>query len=203
MPILFLIRHGVNDFTAKRLVGRKPGVHLNEKGQEQACLVAESLKSVPFQMVYSSPLERAVETAEPLIQILGEKIIILDSLAELDFGDWTGKSLRSLRKLPEWNLLMTDPGWGFPGGESLLEVRKRVRQMVAEVTSKAGKKDRIAIFTHGDVIRLSVEYLLGMEMGGFHHLHVDTASLTIIEYRDGKSRLLGLNLQPPYVLPQT
>ncbi len=203
MPFLFLIRHGVNDFTGKRLVGRKPGVHLNEKGQEQARLVVESLLIVPFRNIYSSPLERAVETAEPLAQKLGKDIIILDSMAELDFGDWTGKSLRSLRKLPDWKSLMTDPEWRFPGGESLPKVRSRVREMIAEVTSKAGKKDRIAIFTHGDVIRLSVEYLLGMEIGGFHHLHVDTASLTIIEYHDGKSRLLGLNLQPPYVLPPT
>ena len=203
MPFLFLIRHGVNDFTGKRLVGRKPGVHLNEKGREQACLVAESLKIVPFRKIYSSPLERAVETAEPLAQESSKEIIILGSLAELDFGDWTGKSLRNLHKLPDWKLLLTDPEWRFPGGESLPEVRNRVREMITEVTSKAGKKDRIAIFTHGDVIRLSVEYLLGMEIGGFHHLHVDTASLTIIEYHDGKSRLLGLNLQPPYVLPPT
>jgi len=203
LPILFLIRHGENDFTGKRLVGRKPGVHLNEKGQEQACLVAESLKIIPFQKLYSSPLERAVETAEPLARITGKKIIVLDSLAELDFGDWTGKTLRSLRKLPEWKLLMADPKWGFPSGESLPAVRNRVREMIANVTAKAGKKDRVALFTHGDVIRLSVEYLLGMETGGFHQLHVDTASLTIIEYQDNKSRLLGLNLQPPYGLPPT
>jgi len=203
MPILLLIRHGDNNFTGKRLVGRKPGVHLNKKGQEQAYLVAESIKIIPFRKIYSSPLERAVETAEPFARIIGKKILILDSLAELDFGDWTGKTLRSLRKLPDWKLLMTDPGWGFPGGESLPTVRDRVRDMITEVTAKAGKNDRVVLFTHGDVIRLSVEYLLGMETGGFHQLHVDTASLTIIEYRDGKSRLLGLNLQPPYILPPT
>ena len=97
---------------------------LMRRGRNRLALVAESLKIVPFRKIYSSPLERAVETAEPLAQKLGKEIIILDSLAELDFGDWTGKSLRSLRKLPDWKSLMTDPEWRFPGGESLPEVRK-------------------------------------------------------------------------------
>jgi len=202
MPILYLIRHGKNDFTGKRLVGRRPGVHLNERGREQAALVAESLKTIKFRKIFSSPLERAVETAEPLAQALGKKISRLDLLAEVDFGSWTGQTLRSLRKLPEWHNLMSDPEWGFPGGESLPGVRERVSLMLAEVTGSSGKNDRIALFTHGDIIRLAMETLLEMPAGGFHRFHVDTASLTIAACGEGKPRLLAFNLQPPYVLPE-
>lgn len=202
MAILFLIRHGENDFTGKSLVGRRPGVHLNNRGREEASLVAESLKTIKFGRIYSSPLERAVETAEPLARSLKKKIIVLDSLAEVDFGEWTGKQLRVLRKLPEWKDLMTDPGWGFPGGETLPAVRERVRQMLSEVTTGTRKKDKIALFTHGDIIRLALENLLEMPAGGFHKFHVDTASLSIVACGDGKPRLLGFNLQPPYVLPK-
>jgi len=202
MPILYLIRHGKNDFTGKRLVGRRPGVHLNERGREQAALVAESLKTIKFRKIFSSPLERAVETAEPLAQALGKKISRLDLLAEVDFGSWTGQTLRSLRKLPEWHNLMSDPEWGFPGGESLPGVRERVSLMLAEVTGFSGKNDRIALFTHGDIIRLAMETLLEMPAGGFHRFHVDTASLTIAACGEGKPRLLAFNLQPPYVLPE-
>jgi broad specificity phosphatase PhoE len=202
MPTLYLIRHGENDFTGKSLVGRRPGVHLNDRGREQAALVADSLKTIKFRKVYSSPLERAVETASPLAGKIGRKVILLDSLAEVDFGVWTGQSLRELRKLPEWKDLMTDPDWGFPGGESLPSVRERIRQMLSTVTGEAGKNDRIALFTHGDIIRLALETLLEMPVGGFHKFHVSTASLTVVALGLDKPRLQGFNLQPPYVLPE-
>lgn len=202
MPTLFLIRHGENDFTGKSLAGRQPGVHLNEEGTRQALLIAESLKAVKFRRIYSSPLERTVETAGPLAKALGKKTILLDSLAEVDFGVWTGQTLRGLRKLPAWEELMTNPEWGFPGGETLMAVRKRVRGMIAEVTAGLGKNDRIALFTHGDIIRLSLEVLLEMPPGGFHKFNVSTGSLTIVVLHEGRARLLGFNLQPPFVFPE-
>jgi broad specificity phosphatase PhoE len=202
MPVLFMVRHGDNDFTGKRLVGRKRSVSLNDHGREQACLVRNSLQKVKFRHIYSSPLERAVETATPLAQAVGKTIELLESLSEVDFGTWTGHSLRTLHRLPEWNDLMTDPDWGFPGGESLPEVRMRVRAMLEEVTSRAGKKDRIIMFTHGDIIRLAMEQLLELPPGGFHKFSVDTASLTILTVHDGKTRLLGFNLKPPYIFPE-
>jgi broad specificity phosphatase PhoE len=97
---------------------------------------------------------------------------------------------------------MSDPEWGFPGGETLPAVRERVRRMLAEVTGSAGKHDRIVLFTHGDIIRLAMETLLEMPAGGFHRFHVDTASLTVAACGEGKPRLLAFNLQPPYVLPK-
>ncbi len=100
MPILYLIRHGENDFTGKRLVGRRPGVHLNERGQNQALLVGESLSSVKFRKIYSSPLERAVETAAPLSEALGRKIIVMDSLAEVDFGVGPGNPFACCASCP-------------------------------------------------------------------------------------------------------
>jgi broad specificity phosphatase PhoE len=202
MPVLFLIRHGENDYTGKRLVGQRKGVSLNDRGKEQARLVSESIKQVKFLHIYSSPLERAMETATPLAGVLGKKVEVLGSLSEVDFGAWTGKSLRSLRKLPEWNELMTNPEWGFPGGETLTQVRARVNQMLEVVTVKAGKNERVALFTHGDIIRLALERLLEMPPGGFHKFMVDTASLTIVTLKDGKARLLGFNLQPPYIVPK-
>ncbi len=97
---------------------------------------------------------------------------------------------------------MTDPDWCFPGGESLPAVRERVRRMLVEATGSAGKKDRIALFTHGDIIRLALENLLELPPGGFHRFHVGTASLTLVAVSESKARLLGFNLQPPYILPE-
>ncbi len=202
MPILFLIRHGETDYTGKRLVGRWPGVHLVARGEEQAGWVAQSLNDQPIRAIYSSPLERAKETAQPLAAMRKMKIIPIDGLKEVDFGEWTGKSLRWLRKLPEWKDLHENPKFRFPGGESLPEVRKRVASTLEELASRHGKKDRVVIFTHGDVVRFAVEYFLSLSPGGFHRLMVNTASLTVIRIQDGKIMLHGFNLQPPYVLPE-
>ncbi|MBE0696285.1 MAG: histidine phosphatase family protein, partial [Anaerolineaceae bacterium] len=70
MTTLLLIRHGENSMVGKRLAGRLPDVHLNEKGKQEAEQLAKVLGKAPIKAVYSSPLERAVETAEPLAQVL-------------------------------------------------------------------------------------------------------------------------------------
>ena len=69
---ILLIRHGINDYVKEhRLAGRTPGVHLNEEGLAQAAALAERLASAPIAAIYSSPLERACETAAPLAGRLG------------------------------------------------------------------------------------------------------------------------------------
>jgi len=72
MPLLLLIRHGENEFVKTgKLPGRLPGIHLNEKGQKQAQALSDALKDVPIKAVYSSPLERAMETAGPMLLAIG------------------------------------------------------------------------------------------------------------------------------------
>ena len=67
MPLLLLIRHGENEYVKTgKMAGRLPGVHLNEKGQKQAQALGDALKDVPIKAIYSSPLERAIETATPI-----------------------------------------------------------------------------------------------------------------------------------------
>ena len=105
MPTLLLIRHGENEYVKQgRLPGRLPGIHLNEHGQAQAKALAESLKSLPIRAIYASPLERAIETAEPLAQALGFDIQLRPALLDTHVGEWEGQLLKKLRKLPLWKL---------------------------------------------------------------------------------------------------
>lgn len=201
MPILFLIRHGETAYIGKRLTGCTPGVHLVQRGEEQARQIAESLKTSNFKAIYSSPLERAMETAQPLAIQQNKKIIQFNGLLEVDFGLWTGKSFRWLHRQPQWKDLHDNPRFQFPGGDSLPAVRRRVAKTLDEISRKHGKKDLVALFTHCDIVRYSVEHALGMPPGGFHKLAVDTASLTIVRFQDGKISLLGFNLKLPYQLP--
>src|SRR3954452_18283038 len=102
MTTILLIRHGENNMVGKRLAGRLPDVHLNDRGKQQAQQLAEALCKAPLKAIYSSPLERAVETAEPLAAELGLPVQIAPGLIELGYGDWQGKTLKQLSRLKLW-----------------------------------------------------------------------------------------------------
>ena len=114
---IYLVRHGETPTTGKVLPGRAPGLHLSERGREQARQVASQFARVDA--VYCSPLERTRETAAPLCEKFGLEPMLCDGILEADFGSWTGASLQELSKLPEWQVVQKRPSqFRFPGGES-------------------------------------------------------------------------------------
>jgi len=123
MPLLLLIRHGENDYTKKhKLAGRLPKVHLNEQGQKQALALGEALSHVPIKAIYSSPLERAMETAKPIAKSAGLKVQKDKGLLETNVGDWQGKSLKRLYRHKHWKVVQRAPSRAqFPNGESFYE----------------------------------------------------------------------------------
>ncbi len=118
MPLLLLIRHGENEFVKTgKMAGRLPGVHLNERGRQQAADLAEALKDVPLKAVYSSSLERAVETAEPIAAGRKLEIQLRPDLMDTDIGKWQGRTLKSLSKLKKWKIVQQAPSrFTFPEG---------------------------------------------------------------------------------------
>lgn len=97
MPILLLIRHATNDFVkAGRLPGRTPNIHLNDEGRKQAESLGQMLRARPLDAVYSSPLERAIETAWRVAAPQGLPIHVRADLADIDNGDLTGKEIKRL-----------------------------------------------------------------------------------------------------------
>ena len=124
MPTLLLIRHGDNEFIARnKLAGRLPGVHLNEKGRQQAEVLAQLLLKAPLRAIYSSPMERAVETAQPLAAALGLEVQIRPQLIELNYGNWQGRTFKQLARIKLWKEVQNNPvGVRFPGGETAGQV---------------------------------------------------------------------------------
>src|SRR3972149_7837837 len=122
MPTLLLIRHGDNDYLVKNLLpGHIPGIHLNERGREQAAELAKTLGQLPVNAIYSSPLERAIETAEPLAKSLGLGIQIRPGLIDTDPGQWAGRSRKILSRTKLWKLIQNTPSQvQFPGGETFI-----------------------------------------------------------------------------------
>ena len=179
MPILLLIRHGENDYTkTHKLAGRLPKVHLNEHGQKQAQALADALTGVPIKAIYSSPLERAMETAKPIAKSVGIKITKEKGLLETDVGDWQGKSLKRLYLLKHWKVVQRTPSRAhFPNGESFYECQTRIVGAIDSILSKHKPKDIIACVFHADPIKLAVAHYLGLPLDQFQRLGCDTGSV--------------------------
>lgn len=202
MPTLLLIRHGENDYLKKdRLPGRLPDIHLNEHGREQAAALAESLQAAPIRAIYSSPLERAVETAEPLAKALGLAIQVRPGLLDTDVGEWEGLHLRKLRKLPLWKQVQELPSQvRFPGGESFLELQARLVTEFDSIRQAHKPKDTLAVVFHADPIKLVLAHFLGLTLDNFQRLSVSAGSVSILVAGKSGGMLAGLNLRPPFVL---
>lgn len=196
MTHLLLIRHGENEYTrAGKLAGWTKGVHLNEAGRKQAQALAERLGQAPIVAIYSSPLERARETAEPLARARGLKAQICAGLGEVRYGAWTGKSLKRLARTKLWQVVQRQPSaMEFPEGETLRAVQARAVEAVEEI-ARAHAKDKglVAAVSHGDVIKLVVAYYLGMPLDLFQRLVIGTASVTALQLGRGHPTLVKLN----------
>lgn len=200
MPLLLLIRHGENEFVKTgKLAGRLPEVHLNERGQKQAAELAEALKQLPLKAVYSSPLERARETAAPLAAALGLEVIIRPGLIETMIGDWAGQELKTLSKLPEWKHVQHNPSrFRFPNGESFGECQARLVSELEAIVKAHKAEEIIACVSHADPIKLVTAYYLGMPLDHFQRLGCDTASLTALMLGEKGVMLIKMNQRPPF-----
>jgi probable phosphoglycerate mutase len=200
MPIFLLIRHGETDYNKKmHLPGRLPDVHLNKKGRQQAQAVADKLASAPIKAIYSSPLERTMETAELLANVLMLEIIPMAGLLETDCGEWQGQSIKKLRRQKIWQSIQQRPAlFHFPGGESIGECQHRMVQVLESLRLKHSAQDLVACFSHADPIKQVIAYYLGLPLDNFQRLSIDLASITALQITESGSRLFMLNYNPSF-----
>lgn len=201
MPLLLLIRHGENDLVkSSKMAGRIPGIHLNEKGRKQAEALGEALKDFPITAIYSSPLERAIETAEPIAQARKLQIIQEPDLMDADIGKWQGKSWKVLSRTKVWQIVQRAPSrFRFPEGESFAEAQLRYANALQRIAEKNKKpKDIVAVVFHADPIKLAVAYFLGLPLDHFQRLSCSTGSLTMLHLSESGANLVTLNQRPPF-----
>ena len=195
MALLFLIRHGENEYTRTgKLAGWTENVTLNEAGQKQAQDLVQRLKGVPLKYLYSSPLVRARETAAPLAAARGLAVQIDDGLGEVRYGDWTGQSLKRLARTKLWRVVQTLPSaMAFPGGgETMRGAQLRLVDALERIVA-AHPKAMVGVFSHSDPIKLAVAYYLGQPLDLFQRLHIQTASVTVLRLGQGQPNLVKLN----------
>ena len=184
MTNVLLIRHATHDVVGKKILGHTPGVHLDDLGRQQAEQLAERLCVLPIEALYSGPLERARETAEPLARKLHLPLHVADEFDELEMGDWTNRTLSELDLIPEWHKWNTQRSETVPpNGESMQQVQARLLAKIAAV----GNQFRcIAVFTHGDVIRAALTHFLGMHLDLLFRFQIDPGSVSIVQiHADG------------------
>jgi probable phosphomutase (TIGR03848 family) len=192
--LVLLVRHGTTPTTGKILPGRARGLHLAESGKEQARRVAERVAELgTIAAIYSSPLERARETASPIARALGKPVRIERGLLECDFGDWTGQSLRRLMKKPEWATVQRAPSmFRFPHGESFVEMQTRMVDAVDRIRRRHTGKTVVCV-SHADPIKALVAHATGTPLDLFQRLVISTCSVTAILYTDSSPIVLTVN----------
>jgi probable phosphoglycerate mutase len=194
VTLLLLVRHAVTDMTGKRLYGRSEGISISEAGREQAVNLARRMAEVPLAALYSSPLDRCVETAGPIAEACGVEVQPLEGVVEIDYGQWTGRTFTSLRRLKLWRDFhgATPSTPRFPGGETLLEAQRRAVEAVEEVVERHPKAT-VAIVTHGDVVALVLAHYAGVHIDLFQRLEVAPASVTAIAAGGGAPKIRRVN----------
>ncbi len=193
MMNLLLIRHALNDWVGERLAGWTPEVHLNDEGRAQVEALVQRLAEVPLAAIYSSPLERTMETARPLAEAHGLAVHVRETLGESRFGEWEGKSLKELKDEKLWPVVHVYPsGARFPGGESMREVQTR---MVVELDAirDAHAEQTVAVVSHSDPIKMAVAHYLGLPLDLFQRLAIAPASVTALTFTTYGPQLVCLN----------
>lgn len=194
MTTLLLIRHATNDYVqAGRLAGRTPGVHINAEGQRQADDLARRTAHLPIEAIYSSPLERALDTASAVSICQKLSVQIVPGLMETEAGEWTGRKLDELKDTDTWRALQNNPvGVKLPGGESIDEVQAR---MVAAVEALRQKHPDgiIALVSHSDPLKSLIAHYLNWDLNQFQRIAIHPASVTMLHLTDNTATLVRLN----------
>ena len=194
MTAFLLIRHGETDAAGKLLMGWMPGWHLNPHGKQQAEKLAERLSHLPIRAVYTSPLERAIETAMPIAQKHALSPEPLTELGELRMGEWEGMSFAELEGREDWQRFnVYRSGSPCPGGEFMAETQTRMIRQLDSLRQRH-TRETVAIVSHADPLRAVVAYVLGIPLDLMQRFEIGHASVSVVEMADWGSRVMCLNV---------
>jgi len=194
LTTFYLIRHAHCDTLGVLLAGWKEGIHLSPEGLRQAEQLATLLAACRIDAIYSSPLERAYETAGPLAQRSGIRIHISDRLGEVRFGRWTGCTFQQLDADPLWRRFNTfRSGTRIPEGELMIEVQARIICELDRLRS-GHPGHALALISHADVIKAALAFYGGIPLDIMQRIEISPASVSTVVLEDGDARILNVNL---------
>jgi broad specificity phosphatase PhoE len=187
MTTIILARHGETEWNAEEIFRGRVDVELNETGIREAELLAEHLSYMTIAAVYSSPLKRALQTAEMIARHHDVKVEVSPQLIDLDYGEWQGLSHETVRDrygqlYHEW--LNSPQLVKMPAGESLGDVKNRAISLVEDITAKA--EDTVVLVSHRVVHKVLICALLALDSAHFWNIRIDTAGISVFAYEDGR-----------------
>lgn len=192
-----LIRHGHTDVLGRRLVGRLAGIPLSQDGRREVHGLQMALRAAPLHAIYSSPLERALETARPLAAARRLVVQVRADLNEIDFGDWTGLSFAELATLPAWQEFNRHRATArVPHGESAAHVQSRIVAALDGLRTRH-EEETFAVVSHADVIRSAILRYTGASLNLFYTVQIDPASVTAVALSK-TPRVLFVNSRGPF-----
>ena len=187
MTTVYLVRHGQTAWNKEEVFRGRADIPLNETGRKEALLTGQYLKGVKVDLVYSSSLSRAVETAEAIARHQGKEVQILDGLIDIRFGRWQGVSHEEVRErygdlYRQWK--DTPHLIRFPGGESLEEVRERALRVIYEAIQNHADETLVMV-SHRVVNKILLCGFLGLDNSHFWQIGQDTGCINILEFGEG------------------
>lgn len=195
MTKLFIVRHGQTAWNKEKVFRGRVDIPLNEQGFKEAEAVAEALKHEKIAFIYSSPLSRAVQTAQPTAKMNGVEIVKLDGITDMNFGVWEGRRLEDVEKedTERYRLWVEKPHeLVIPKGETLTQVQTRALNAVKEIVGKH-PSDSVMLVSHRVVCKLLVLGLMGLGPDKFWNIQQDTACINLFTIKDGQTIMFKTN----------
>ncbi len=177
--ILYIVRHGQTAWNKEEVFRGTKDIPLNDVGQKEAAALGDYLKGISFDAIYTSPLSRAIQTAEAVARSVGLAPKVDDSLIDLNFGSWQGVSHEEVRKnFPDlYRAWKSAPDQvKFPEGESLADVLNRVEALLKRLL-KEHPNQTVGLFSHRVVCKVLLCRLLGLDLSRFWNIQQSTACL--------------------------
>jgi len=187
MTRVYLVRHGTTDWNKEEIFRGRLDCKLNETGQAEARALAEYFRDIRLQAIYSSPLSRAMETAQAVAEAKALQVVPHPEFIDIDFGEWQGLPLKEVReKYSELYRLWRErpEAIHFPGGENLARVRARAWEGLQKVIRENPDKTAL-ILSHRVVTKVLICAVLGLDDSHFWHIKQDTTAVNCIEYNRG------------------
>jgi len=187
MTELILVRHGETVWNVEKIYRGRADVDLDEVGIKQAELLGKYLSNWELEAIYSSPLKRALATANIIARYHKIGVYIADGLVDFDYGEWQSLPEQEVRRsypalLDKWHNNPHEVR--MPGGESLADVRERAAGIVDDVLSKY--EGSVVLASHRVVNKVLICSLLGLDNSYFWNIKQDVSGITIFNYVDGR-----------------
>ena len=195
MTRFILIRHGQTGWNKEARFRGRIDIDLDETGMKQAQAVGERFAQSELAAIYSSPLKRAMATAEPIGRHLGLQVVPLEGINDMNFGNWEGRSIDDVKEQNKelFDLWRYSPDkLSIPGGETLDDVRQRVAATVDDLVAKH-ENDTVLLVTHRVVCKVLLCYLLGLDNSHFWQIAQDTTAVNRFQVVGGRSTVTLIN----------